>query len=115
MDDAGQGRRGLRATPSPALLAALRDHYGLVLAAGNADLGGSSNLNLSVTHGDECFVAHARAAHASGSARVFVTTLQDGETVVGYYALAAAQIAPEDATASDHRESAGAHGIHDPL
>lgn len=57
MDDAGQGRRGLRATPSPALLAALRDHYGLVPAAGDADLGGSSNLNLRVTDGDECFVA----------------------------------------------------------
>jgi len=42
---------------------------------------------------------HARGAHASGSARVFVATLDDGETVVGYYALAAAQVAPEDATA----------------
>jgi GNAT superfamily N-acetyltransferase len=39
------------------------------------------------------------AAHASDSARVFVTTLEDGEIVVGYYALTAAQIAPEDATA----------------
>lgn len=42
---------------------------------------------------------HARGAHASGSARVFVTTLEDGQTVVGYNALAAAQVAPEDATA----------------
>jgi GNAT superfamily N-acetyltransferase len=29
---------------------------------------------------------------------VFVTTSGDGTTVVGYYALAAAQVAPEDAT-----------------
>ena len=31
---------------------------------------------------------------------MFVTTLEDGETVVGYYAVAAAQVAPEDATGS---------------
>lgn len=48
---------------------------------------------------DEWLKRHARAAQASDSARVFVTTLDDGETVVGYYALAAAQVAPEDATA----------------
>ena len=47
---------------------------------------------------DEWLKRHARPAHASGSARVFVTTLEDGETVVGYYALAAAQVAPEAAT-----------------
>jgi GNAT superfamily N-acetyltransferase len=47
---------------------------------------------------DEWLKRHARGAHASGSARVFVATLEDGETVVGYYALAAAQVAPEDAT-----------------
>lgn len=47
---------------------------------------------------DEWLKRHARAAQASGSARVYVATLDDGETVVGYYALAAAQIAPEDAT-----------------
>lgn len=57
VDDAGHGRRGLRARPSTALLAALRDHYGLVPTAGNLDLGGSSNLNLRVTDGDERFVA----------------------------------------------------------
>jgi GNAT superfamily N-acetyltransferase len=48
---------------------------------------------------DEWLKRHARAAHASDSARVYVTTLEDGEIVVGYYALAAAQVAPEDATA----------------
>lgn len=48
---------------------------------------------------DEWLKRHARGAHASGSARVFVVTLEDGETVVGYYALAAAQVAPEEATA----------------
>jgi GNAT superfamily N-acetyltransferase len=48
---------------------------------------------------DEWLKRHARSAHASGSARAFVTTLEDRETVVvGYYALAAAQVAPEDAT-----------------
>ncbi len=47
---------------------------------------------------NEWLTRHARGAHASGSARVFVTTLEDGETVVGYYALAAAQVAPKAAT-----------------
>jgi GNAT superfamily N-acetyltransferase len=48
---------------------------------------------------DEWVKRHARVAQASDSARVFVTTLEDGETVVGCYALAAAQVAPEAATA----------------
>ena len=48
---------------------------------------------------DEWLKSHARAAQASDSARVFVVTLEDGETAVGYYALAATQVAPEDATA----------------
>jgi GNAT superfamily N-acetyltransferase len=48
---------------------------------------------------EEWLKRHARAAQASDSARVFVTTLEDAETVVGYYALAAAQAAPEEATA----------------
>lgn len=48
---------------------------------------------------DDWLKKHARGAHASDSARVFVTTLEDGEIVVGYYALAAAQVAPEEATA----------------
>jgi GNAT superfamily N-acetyltransferase len=48
---------------------------------------------------DEWLKRHARSAQASDSARVFVVTLEDGETVVGYYALAAAQVAPEEATA----------------
>lgn len=47
---------------------------------------------------DDWLKKYARAAHASGSARVFVTTT-GGEIVVGYYALAAAQIEPGQATA----------------
>jgi GNAT superfamily N-acetyltransferase len=47
---------------------------------------------------DEWLARHARVAHSSGSARVYVTTLADGETVVGYYALAAAHVSPEEAT-----------------
>lgn len=48
---------------------------------------------------DEWLQRHARSAQASDSARVFVVTLKDGETVAGYCALAAAQVAPEEATA----------------
>ncbi len=42
---------------------------------------------------------HARGSHASGAARVFVTTGEDGKVAVGYYALAAAQVEPSTATA----------------
>lgn len=43
---------------------------------------------------------HARSSHADGSARVYVTTpTDDPQTVVGYYALAAAQVEPAEATA----------------
>ena len=48
---------------------------------------------------DEWLKRHARSAHASDSARVFVATVDDRETVVGYYALAAARVAPDEATA----------------
>jgi GNAT superfamily N-acetyltransferase len=48
---------------------------------------------------DEWLKRYAPAAQTTGSARVFVVTLEDEETVVGYHALAAAQVAPEDATA----------------
>ena len=46
---------------------------------------------------DDWLKQYARAAQGSGSARVFITTT-DGKTVVGYYALAAAQVQPEQAT-----------------
>lgn len=46
---------------------------------------------------DRWLKEHALASQASGSARVFVTT-DDGETVAGYYALAAAQVEPREAT-----------------
>lgn len=47
---------------------------------------------------DEWLKRHRLTAHSAGSARVYVTTLEDGQTVVGYYTLAAAQVAPEEAT-----------------
>ena len=46
---------------------------------------------------DEWLKRHARAANASESARVFVVTTDDDAMVVGYYALAAAQVEPVDA------------------
>lgn len=46
---------------------------------------------------DEWLKKHARAANASESARVFVVTTDDEPLVVGYYALAAAQVEPGDA------------------
>lgn len=55
-DDAAGGLRGVRATPSPALLAAVREQYGLGYMASAVDLGGSSNLNLLVCEGERRFV-----------------------------------------------------------
>jgi GNAT superfamily N-acetyltransferase len=48
---------------------------------------------------DEWLMRHARAAQRSETARVYVATLEDGTTIVGYYALAAAHVAPVAATA----------------
>ena len=42
---------------------------------------------------------YARAAHADGSARVYVATTDDASNVVGYFALSSASVAPEDAPA----------------
>ena len=46
---------------------------------------------------DRWLADHALGAQASGSARTFVST--DGRRIVGYYALAAAQLQPEEASA----------------
>jgi GNAT superfamily N-acetyltransferase len=48
---------------------------------------------------DDWLQRHAVAAQASETARVYVATLDDAATVVGYYALAAAEVAHDDATA----------------
>lgn len=46
---------------------------------------------------DSWIERHARQAETSGSARVFVTT-DDGERIVGFYALTAASVSPDEAT-----------------
>jgi len=50
MDNAGNGLRGLRASPSPELFKALRDSYEIDGGEDVVDLGGSSNLNLLVSN-----------------------------------------------------------------
>ena len=60
---------------------------------------------------DDWLKRHARAAHASDSARVFVATLDDRETVVAYYALAAAQVASRDATTRALKGQPGARPL----
>ena len=72
-DNAGGGQRGLRATPSDALLAAVREAYGLDGGPDPVDLGGSSNLNLLVGAGDDrCVVRVYRPYDApdAGAGRV---------------------------------------------
>lgn len=53
---------------------------------------------------------HARQAEASGSTRVFVTT-DDGEKVVGFYALAAASVSPKDGTERLMRGQSGHQSV----
>ena len=52
---------------------------------------------------DRWLKQHGLEAQSAGSARVFVTTLEDGETVVGYYALAAAEVVPDAAIERSRR------------
>jgi Ser/Thr protein kinase RdoA (MazF antagonist) len=63
MDDAGDGRRGLRPRVSPALNEAVERAYGLSLAA-TTDLGGSANLNLLVP-ADVRFVVRVYRRHVT--------------------------------------------------
>jgi Ser/Thr protein kinase RdoA (MazF antagonist) len=65
MDNAGNGRRGLRAGPTAWVLAALREHYGI---AGNRirDLGGSSNLNLLVADDQTRYVVRVYRPYVTG-------------------------------------------------
>ena len=56
MDNAGSGRRGLRATPSLELFQALSDYYGTNCGNEVVDLGGSPNLNLLVGDADRRYV-----------------------------------------------------------
>ena len=65
MDDADGGARGLRARPGPALLAALREHWGLGRSAEALDLGGSSSLNLLVSAGGVRYVARVHRPHVT--------------------------------------------------
>lgn len=55
-DNAAAGRRGLRATPSPALLAAVCAQYEIATINEFVDLGGSSSLNLLVHDGERRYV-----------------------------------------------------------
>ena len=56
MDNATEGKRGLRATPSLELFQTLYDHYGINVDSKFVDLGGSSNLNLLVYDADRRYV-----------------------------------------------------------
>jgi Ser/Thr protein kinase RdoA (MazF antagonist) len=64
MDDAGDGRRGLRPRVSRALNDAVERAYGLSLTAAT-DLGGSTNLNLLVPGGDIRFVVRVYRRHVT--------------------------------------------------
>jgi Ser/Thr protein kinase RdoA (MazF antagonist) len=64
MDDAGDGRRGLRPRVSRALSEAVAGAYGLSLSTAT-DLGGSANLNLLVRDNDERFVVRVYRRHVT--------------------------------------------------
>ena len=56
MDNAGGGKRGLRAEPTQDLFYTLYNHYGINVSGKFVDLGGSSNLNLLVYHAGKSYV-----------------------------------------------------------
>ena len=62
----------------------------------------------------EWLVRHALQAHQSGTSRVYVVTshADQGQQVVGYYALAAGSVAPADAP---QRLAQGAGRYHQPI
>lgn len=64
-DNAGGGIRGLRATPSPDLLEALGDCYGIQISQKVIDLGGSSNLNLLVASPQGQYVIRVYRPHVT--------------------------------------------------
>src|SRR6266849_2746406 len=66
-DDAGNGRRGSRATLSPRLLEILHERYGLDEGDEARDLGGSSSLNLLVAAGGRRCVARVYRPYVSES------------------------------------------------
>jgi homoserine kinase type II len=67
MDNAGNGLRGLRATPSPQLFELLCERYGLDSTDEARDLGGSSNLNLRVAAGGRRLVARVYRPYVSAA------------------------------------------------
>jgi Ser/Thr protein kinase RdoA (MazF antagonist) len=66
-DNAGNGLRGLRASPSPGLYELLRERYGFDDTDEGRDLGGSSSLNLLVTTGGGRYVARVYRPYVSAS------------------------------------------------
>src|SRR5262245_52950676 len=67
VDNAGNGLRGLRATPSPELLELVSERYGFDRREEARDLGGSSNLNLLFTDGDRRCVARIYRPYVNAS------------------------------------------------
>jgi Ser/Thr protein kinase RdoA (MazF antagonist) len=65
MDDAGGGKRGLRAVPSPELLDLIDLRYGVDCGSDTVDLGGSSSLNLLVGEPDDRFVVRVYRPYVS--------------------------------------------------
>ncbi len=65
MDNAGGGRRGLRATPSPELFKALHDCYKIDGGNDAVDLGGSSSLNLLLPNGNLRYVLRVYRPHVT--------------------------------------------------
>lgn len=65
LDNAGGGRRGLRAEPSAALLEALQSHYRIDARNAMTDLGGSSSLNLRVNDGHKPYVVRVHRPYVT--------------------------------------------------
>jgi len=96
-DDAGGGRRGVRATDQSVLPGLLREEYGLVLTHPALDLGGTSNLNLMVRADGGRFVVRVYRPH--------VTPARLMDIQIARRALAAAATpVPATVPTRDHRD-----------
>lgn len=87
-DNAGGGRRGLRAQLSPELLDALKQQYAIVPAEEPTDLGGSSNLNLLVHDGGRKLVVRVYRPSVSVARLTDIQNVRQGLAAAGFPCLA---------------------------
>lgn len=83
LDNAGGGRRGLRATSSPELFEGLSKYYKLEAGNDVIDLGGSSSLNLLVTENQRRYVVRVYRPYVTEARLQLISLMQHTLTAQG--------------------------------